>query len=615
MSSPRWCEFDKHGDADRVAKLCRENLLWPAIVVTTGTVPDRREQLYFEVDDVPTPADLTAMGAGLKRLFGTDAVHNADRVLRLAGTVNWPSPDKIGRGYVAELTKLRLVPDALLYNIATLSGLGTDHGDKGEEAPNYFTQAGEDAGNYKAGRSDDDIVALLELTRTATNWHNAMLSAIASMIGYDWSDLQIKLACARYCKKGVGDKDLDPMIDKAREKWGKPDPDAAKKQQQTNQKGPRVPIVAKPYIRVDPSKLPMRDWLYGRLMLRQFLSMTIAPGSVGKSSLTVVESLAMVTARDLLGVKPDHALKVWLWNLEDPQIETSRKIEAACKNYNIAVDETDGKLFLNSGRDQPLVIAQTTRHGTIICQPVVDDLVKQINECGIDVLVIDPFVSCHEVEENDNSAIDRVAKQWSRVAELGNCAVHLIHHTRKAPAGTEVTTESGRGAKALTDAARIVRALNVMTKEEGVTAGVDNARFYFRAFNDKANLAPPMERSDWFRLASVWLGNGPFGSDGDDMGVVVKWTWPDPLAGVTGRDFDKVAAVIRAGKWRKDPQAAQWVGHAVARGLGLNIGDKRDKAKAKGLIEYWLGTGALVEVQADDEKRNKRTFVEVKTEE
>jgi AAA domain len=614
-----WVEYDKAGDAHRVQMLCKKDTLRPlrpAIVVTTGTVPNQRDHLYFAIDyeaTPPTSPQLAAMNTGLMKVLGTDSVFNASRVMRLGGTVNNPKSDKIAIGYVPELTTLRIFPEGLLYNIATLSGLGTDHGDKSEEAPNPFTQAGEQAGDYKAGRSDDDIIALLELTRTATNWHNAMRGAIATMLGYDWSDLQIKLACAPYCKNGVDDNDLDPMIDKARIKWNKPDP--RQQQQQANQKGPRAPIVATPFVWIDAKKIPMRDWLYGRLLLRQFLSMTIAPGAVGKSSLIVAETLAMITARDLLGVKPDQALKVWLWNLEDPEIETTRKIQAACIEYEITRDEIEGNLFVNSGRDQPLVVAQTTRHGTTICQPIIDDLVKQIKERGIDVLVIDPFVSCHEVEENDNSAIDRVAKQWSRVAELGNAAVHLIHHTRKAPAGTEVTTESGRGAKALTDAARIVRALNVMTKEEGVTAGVDNSRFYFRAFNDKANLAPPMECSDWFRLASVPLGNGPFGGDGDDMGVVVKWTWPDPLAGVTGRDFDKVAAVIRAAKWRKDPQAAQWVGHAIARALGLSIGDKRDKAKAKSLVDYWLGTGALVEVHADDEKRNKRTFVEVKTEE
>ena len=37
-----------------------------------------------------------------------------------------------------------------------------------------------------------------------------------------------------------------------------------------------------------------------------------------------------------------------------------------------------------------------------------------------DVLIIDPFVSSHEVPENDNGAMDRIVKEWGRVAQRGN---------------------------------------------------------------------------------------------------------------------------------------------------------------------------------------------------
>ena len=61
------------------------------------------------------------------------------------------------------------------------------------------------------------------------------------------------------------------------------------------------------------------------------------------------------------------------------------------------------RLFVDSGRDQPLVIAKTLREGAMIMQSVVDDLVAGIIDKQIDVIVVDPFVSCHEVKENDNN--------------------------------------------------------------------------------------------------------------------------------------------------------------------------------------------------------------------
>jgi hypothetical protein len=218
-----WCEYDGKGDAERVYALCKANMLWPAIVVTTGTIPDQRNHLYFEIDGVPTPADLTAMGAGLKKLFDTDAVHNADRVLRLAGSVNWPSPKKMGPeyGYVPELTTLRLLPDSPSYKIETLIGLGaTDGSDAGHDIFGAYADT-----SYKKGRTDDEIIGLLEATRNAKSWHNSMLLAVASMIGRGWSDLQIRLTCAQYCNGGPDDPDLAELIQGGRNKWNTSDGD------------------------------------------------------------------------------------------------------------------------------------------------------------------------------------------------------------------------------------------------------------------------------------------------------------------------------------------------------------------------------------------------------
>jgi putative DNA primase/helicase len=238
-----WCEFDGKGDAERVYALCKANMLSPAIIVTTGTIPDQRNHLYFEIDGVATPADLTAMGAGLKKLFGTDAVHNADRVLRLAGTVNFPPPKKMGAeyGYVPELTTLRRVPDAPRYSIETLIGFGvTDSGCGGHDP-----------------FSDDEIIGLLEATRTAKSWHNSMLLAVASMIGKGWSNLQIKLTCAQYCTGGVEDPDLAKLIQGGREKWDKPEDDGDAPQHQPIKGEERVanqaPVASElPLLRISP---------------------------------------------------------------------------------------------------------------------------------------------------------------------------------------------------------------------------------------------------------------------------------------------------------------------------------------------------------------------------
>jgi hypothetical protein len=325
----------------------------------------------------------------------------------------------------------------------------------------------------------------------------------------------------------------------------------------------------------------------------------------------LAEALAMVSGRPLLGIAPPRRLRVWLFNLEDPQEETIRRIQATAKHYGLTADDLGDRLFVNSGRDRPLVIATGARNGVIIARPVVEGLVSEICAHGVDVLIIDPFVSCHEVPENDNSAIDMVAKEWSKVADRGNCAVHHIHHTRKMGGNeAEVTAETSRGAKALTDACRVVRAVNRMTEEQAKQARVDNHRLYFRAFNDKANLAPPADKSDWYRLESVDLGNGEQGR-GDSVGVVVSWEWPDAFDGVTTQDLLAVQQAVNGGQWRQDARSPEWAGIAIAKVLGLDMGDAADKAKVKALIKTWIENKALKIVEKEDGSRHVRPFVEV----
>ena len=210
----------------------------------------------------------------------------------------------------------------------------------------------------------------------------------------------------------------------------------------------------------DPSTIPPRPWVYGHHLIRKQVSVTVAPGGVGKSSLTICEALAMASGRELLGDWTAKDLKVWIYNLEDPRDEMDRRIIAAMQHHEVSPQEIAGRLYVDTGRERTLTTAVQTREGVQIIKPELDALANEIEARGIDVLVIDPFVSSHQAAENDNGAIDLVAKEWARLADRCNCAIELVHHTRKTN-GDEATTESGRGASALLAAARSGRVLIV----------------------------------------------------------------------------------------------------------------------------------------------------------
>jgi hypothetical protein len=366
-------------------------------------------------------------------------------------------------------------------------------------------------------------------------------------------------------------------------------------------------ITATPYIWTDPRLLPPRPRLYGRHLFRRYTSATIAAGGIGKSSLNIVEDLAMVTGRPLLGVAPVHPLRVWSWNLEDPADEIDLRIAAACLHYGISASAIGGRLFRDSGRDMPCRIAQIDRAGAFIVEPLIDEIVDELIRRKIDVLRIDPFVSSHSIPESDNGAIDMVAKEWGRVAHLANCAIDLTHHARKT-GGKEITAEDGRGASALINACRSVRVLNRMTEVDAASAGVEHRRLYFSVLIDKANLAPPSDKADWFKLESIDIGNGP---PSDRVGVVVPWQWPDAFDGILPGTLFAVQKRIADGEWRENPQAKEWAGKAVAEVLHLDILDKSVRARCRTLLHSWIQGGALIVVSKLDDKRRERQFIEV----
>ena len=100
------------------------------------------------------------------------------------------------------------------------------------------------------------------------------------------------------------------------------------------------------------------QWQIGEPRRIRQVSLTVAPGGTGKSSLATVEALAMATGRKLLHDEPWERVRVWLWNGEDPKDELQRRIAAACLHYGISREEIAGRLFVDSGRNSGIVIAK-----------------------------------------------------------------------------------------------------------------------------------------------------------------------------------------------------------------------------------------------------------------
>jgi hypothetical protein len=295
---------------------------------------------------------------------------------------------------------------------------------------------------------------------------------------------------------------------------------------------PTPRVFLSPFKAIDPQKLEPRIFLYANHYRRGSVSAVIAPGGTGKTSLVMVEGIAIATGRPLLGEMPRERCRVWIHNGDDDTTELDRRIIAVCQHYNIPQQELEGWLFRTSGAEMPLKVA----HGfgdLKIDNALIGEMTRAIQENSIDLVILDPLVTIHSVGENDNGKVDAVIRLFARMASDCDCAIDISHHTRKQASGLNIDhgVDDSRGAGAFRDACRSMRVLNPMSKEDGKSLFGDGDEFerlsYFRVDRGKSNAVAPARSAVWRKFENISLANG------DDVGVVVPWEHPGTVTGAS----------------------------------------------------------------------------------
>jgi hypothetical protein len=631
-----YVDLDDDGAVKAAGDICMGKLVKPTLIVVTGHAPHKRAQVWWRLDEPATdPEQWSALLKGMAgSLRGDPTVSNPSRVMRLAGSIAWP----VKEGRTVEMTQIVPLtePGQNVYSLSHLAALFPPiYTVGGATRPVQSPAPGVTHKTNSLGLPSDIIdgresymrdtlaAALIEYVGTNGSaptpedlfeaaWPQYERNVDLSRPGRGREEFARKCAytVGRFLKGEIrGIPTLDAAIDIYRNKT------------QAQRAAPRpepVHQVDASHIRATPfewpESIPPRRWIYGRHYIREFVSTTVAPGGVGKSSLIIAEAIAIVTGREILKIKVDEPTNVWMWNGEDPRDELNRRIVAVAKHHKVRPEELAG-LFVDTGRETPIIIAERTRDGVVINAPVVDQVIATITANNIGVFMVDPFIASHRVTENDNNEIDRVAKVWAHIADETGCSIELVHHVRKSN-GNEVQVEDGRGAVALLAAARAARTLNRMTKEEGDRAGIENHRFFFRADDGKANLAPPSTDATWFQMVSYDLENGVTKEvDGsvkrpsDKVGVPEGWEWPDPMEDVTANDVEIVRERVRDERWKADPQAKNWVGFLIIDVLGKDRKDTSAKAQAAVLQKVWIEKGALKVVREKDDDYKEKPFI------
>jgi hypothetical protein len=594
---------DIDDDVTATASINYRNRGCPATgVVITGRHPHMRAHMLWRLRAPLRDADACRrQNLALAQALGGDpSVVNPSRVLRLGGSIAWP----LKEGRVIERTEFLDFNDGrpkqyLAEEIAKAFPPGQACVPPPTPASERVSETGAGASLHIG--SELSVEACIARIRAGDHWHDNLVRLTGHWIARGWSDEEILTAAEALTLPGYTiaqtRREVATMIAGGRQKWAIPNP--------INQiEHERSPFVLRPIGLLDPSKRPPRDWLVRHRLMRKHTTVTAAAPGVGKSTLSVEEAVSLASGMDFLGFGIDRPRKVGLINNEETRDELERRIEATCVRFAVPFPSIAEMLYVHSGIDaEKFVVARRGPNESIVVEPRARQLAEFLRDAGIDLLVLDPFVQLHTASENVNEEIEQVMMALREISVRANCALHLVHHTRKPPAGT--AHQAGdifavRGGGAIVGDAHFVFTLADMGQADGEALGVAEAdrNKFIRLDDAKGKLAPP-SAALWFERVGVTM---PYGLIGEPVGVLVA------------RDFDReqrgpsTSAVVQILKeidqrWRDgnplsaSVQSPRYVVPVMVQNHGLS-----PKA-ARHLLREWIANGMVASLAYDNHSK------------
>jgi RecA-family ATPase len=352
----------------------------------------------------------------------------------------------------------------------------------------------------RAGLGEDEVVLMLE--------------AITEAAGDDQPEdrMQAGRDAARNYASGSETRGLPKLI----ETFGKPVARKAADWLEYKDRRDLEPIVETNWnadeLRVTFSSIPHRRWLYGMYLIRGEVTVMPAPGGTGKTASVVGMAVEIATAGGRLGEKVfGQNLTTIYFSGEESSNELRRRFWAFCLLHNIP--EPEITRLLKAGTDdkrvQAMVFLQADDRGrTVLNAAGFLSLEAALQQLRPDLIVIDPLIAfCGDGSVNDNSAMAQVMKKLKALAISYDCAVLLVHHTRKG--GQSGDAEAALGAVSIVNLARCAVMPVPMTEEDAKNVGIlpSERNPYIKLVNAKPNFTPRSNESPWYELRNVELPN------------------------------------------------------------------------------------------------------------
>ncbi len=234
-----------------------------------------------------------------------------------------------------------------------------------------------------------------------------------------------------------------------------------------------------------------------------------SPGATGKSFLMLETALAIACAdlpgADLLewgtmkdgGLRPGRVLYI---AGEDPppvlHVRLHAIIDAIARQHGPGLWRTE----LDAALRRNLRLIPTIGSKLDLLDERHVDVLRSSAE-GARLIVLDTLSRVHTADENSNSAMAALVRNFERIASTTGAALIFLHHVAKAAAREQKGDEqhASRGASVLVDNARWGAALSKMTKAEAEALQLDQDRrhHFVKLAIPKNNYSAPFDGA-WF---------------------------------------------------------------------------------------------------------------------
>ncbi|MDA9771207.1 AAA family ATPase [Emcibacteraceae bacterium] len=376
-------------------------------------------------------------------------------------------------------------------------------------------------------------------------------------------------------------------------------------------------FMSKPYDPDSYHNLYEYDFLVNKWIIRGYVSLVVAPPGVGKSTLMTNLAVSCCSDNDFLNMNLKTGLKCQIINLEDNLGHINNQIAACSYQHNINVNELAERLFVNSTADETFHLVAANDNSTVNETNKLVELIAEIKTNKIDILIIDPIISAHGAEENNNMQMDGFMIAIKRIASEANCAVVLVHHTGKVH--TPGDQFAGRGASAFPAKARAVVTMVPMLKDDAKTYDIEDeeANNYVRILEGKNNLAIKSGKQTWFKRVSCEL----IAANGNVISLPAFQPWQPKISSIeiTEDQIQDIIKIAKEGHEDGDPFSSKinatkrWFGIAVAEYLDLEL--EKNKQKIKGFIAQMIKDNHLFEDSFKSKSREVRKGIFVEQQE